>query len=44
MHKCLFFSFSDDVQRFAANAAANESEGNFKLMEEDGNFLLIGAT
>ena len=36
-----YFSFSGDVVRFLGNQSAVD---NFKLMETDGNFLLIGAT
>ena len=35
------FLFSGDVVRFWGNQSAID---NFKLMETDGNFLLIGAT
>ena len=37
----IFFDISGDVIRFWGNQSAVD---NFKLMETDGNFLLIGAT
>ena len=37
----LYFYFAGDVVRFLGNQSAVD---NFKLMETDGNFLLIGAT